>query len=362
MKRLLLYLTLTLSAMFMSWQQSAAQEYEELDYRDFKFYKEDDEDISLWSGMNDSLIPKSETREYAPNYRYALSYATNTYRGERLSHSINLFGNTEVDFTTLRALKGLGYIVNEKNGIAHAHLSASTGRTTNILPDTRQYDKQYLRADLAGKDYIVGISHRGTYSIDKYGVPLKEGWTIMDYARVRTGRDLYVDGVFTNAIDVAVGASYTGRNDRLDIGLSRPWSERGVRQASTEEAYTLTHNRLYNPAWGMQNGKVRNSRVATSLRPEIIALWQRRLSVVTDLTLSANAYFELMGTSSLTWFDAPTASPDNYKYMPSYFADDERVEVAKAWTTNDLRYTQIDWDRLYHTQTPFSRMARRATP
>ena len=349
MKRLLLYLTLTLSAMFMSWQQSAAQEYEELDYRDFKFYKEDDEDISLWSGMNDSLITKSETREYAPNYRYALSYATNTYRGERLSHSINLFGNTEVDFTTLRALKGLGYIVNEKNGIAHAHLSASTGRTTNILPDTRQYNKQYLRADLAGKDYIVGISHRGTYSIDKYGVPLKEGWTIMDYARVRTGRDLYVDGVFTNAIDVAVAASYTGRNDRLDIGLSLPWSERGIRQASTEEAYTLTHNRLYNPAWGMQNGKVRNSRVATSLRPEIIALWQRRLSVVTDLTLSANAYFELMGTSSLTWFDAPTASPDNYKYMPSYFADDEMVEVAKAWTTNDLRYTQIDWDRLYHT-------------
>ena len=35
MKRHLLYLTLTLSAMFMSWQQSAAQEYEELDYRDF---------------------------------------------------------------------------------------------------------------------------------------------------------------------------------------------------------------------------------------------------------------------------------------------------------------------------------------
>ena len=37
MKRLLLYLTLTLSAMFMPWQQSTAQEYEELDYRDFKF-------------------------------------------------------------------------------------------------------------------------------------------------------------------------------------------------------------------------------------------------------------------------------------------------------------------------------------
>ncbi|MBQ2142151.1 MAG: hypothetical protein II204_03230, partial [Alistipes sp.] len=349
MKSFILYLTLVVAALLLHIERSSAQEYEELDYRDFKFYKEDDTDLSLWGGLNDTLIVESESRHYAPNSRYALSYASNTYRGERLSKSRNLFGYTEVDYTTLRTLKGLGYATNEQNGIAHAHLSATTGRTTTILTDSRLYDRQYLRADLAGKDYLVGISHRGAYSIDKYGVPLKECWTIMDYARVRTGRDLYVDGVFTNAIDVAVAASYTGRNDRLDIGLSLPWSERGVRQASTEEAYTLTHNRLYNPAWGMQNGNVRNSRVATSLRPEIIALWQRRLSVVTDLTLSANAYFELMGTSSLTWFDAPTASPDNYKYMPSYFADDERVEVVKAWTTNDLRYTQIDWDRLYHT-------------
>ena len=70
----------------------------------------------------------------------------------------------------------------------------------------------------------------------------------MDYARVRTGRDLYVEGVYTNAIDLAVGATYNGRNDRLDIAIMLPWSEQGLRQASTEEAFTLTHNRLYNPS------------------------------------------------------------------------------------------------------------------
>ena len=351
MKRFILYLTLIVSATIMPWQQSGAQEYEELDYRDFKFYKEDDANISLWGGMNDTLVVESEPRHYAPNSRYVLSYASNTYRGERLSKSGNLLGYTAIDYTTLRTLRGLGYGTSEQNGIAHSHLSATTGRTTTILTDSRLYDRQYLRADIAGKDCLVGISHRGAYSIDKYGVPLKEGWTIMDYARVRTGRDLYVDGVFTNSVDVAVGASYTGRNDRLDIAISLPWSERGLRQASTDEAYTLTHNRLYNPAWGMQNGKVRNSRVATSLRPEVVAMWQRRLTVVTDLTLTANAYFERMGTSSLTWFNAPTPAPDNYKYMPSYYADDKQAEVAKAWSTNDLRYTQIDWDRLYHTNT-----------
>ena len=349
MKRFILYLTLVVAALLLHIERSSAQEYEELDYKDFKFYKEDDTDLSLWGGLNDSLIVESESRHYAPNSRYALSYATNTYRGERISKSSNLFGYAEVDYTTLRTLKGLGYAINEYNGIGHAHLSATTGRTSTILTDSRPYDGSYMRAEFSGKDYLVGISHRGAYSIDKYGVPLKEGWMIMDYARVRTGRDIYVEGVFTNSVDLAVGATYSRRNDRLDVILSLPWSQRGLRQASTEEAYSLTHNTLYNPAWGIQNSKVRNSRVATSLRPEIIALWQRKLSVVTDFTLSANGYFERLGTSSLTWFNAPTPAPDNYKYMPSYYSDNEQTEVSNAWTTNNLHYTQIDWDRLYHT-------------
>ena len=350
LKKTLLYLILVLSAMLAPWQQSHAQEYEELDYRDFKFYKEDDEeDISLWGGMNDTLILVSERRNYAPNYRYALAYASNTYRGERLSMSRNLFGYTEVDHTTLRTLRGLGYATNEQSGIAHAHLSASIGRTTRVLTESQQSTKQSAGINLTGKDHLFSINHRGAYSLGKYGALLKEGWTLRDYARVRTGRDIYVDGVFTNSAEVALGATYNSRNERLDIIISMPWSERGLRQASTDEAYSLTQNRLYNPAWGLLNGKMRNSRVATSLRPEIIALWQRKLSVTTDITLSVNGFFEHMGNSSLTSFNAPTTAPDNYKFLPSYFADNERTEVERAWTTNDLRYTQIDWDRLYHT-------------
>lgn len=351
MKRFVIYLTLMLTASLLPWQRCSAQEAEELDYRDFKFYKEEDEDITLWAGMNDTLLVESEHRRYAPNSHYALTYASSTYRGERLSKSSNLFGYTTIDYTTLRTLKGLGYGANEQNGIVNAQLSPSTGRTTTILTEAQHYEGEMVRADFSGKNYLLGLSHRGVYSINKYGVPLKEGWTIMDYARVRTGRDIYVEGVFTNAVDLAVGASYRGRNDRLDLIVSMPWSERGLRQSSTDEAYTLTNDILYNPAWGMQNGRVRNSRVATSLRPEITALWQHRISVVTDFSLGVNGYFERLGTSSLTWFDAPTPAPDNYKYMPSYYSDNEQAEVAKAWTTNDLRYTQIDWDRLYHTNT-----------
>lgn len=350
MNRIILYLTLLLTASLLPWQRCNAQEQEVLDYRDFKFYEErTDEDISLWGGMNDTLFREKMGRHYTPHSRYALSYASSSYRGERLSKSRALVGFTTIDYTTLRTLKSLGYSVNEACGIMHSHRSASTGQTSTILTDYLPNDRQSIYADFSCRNYLLGISHRGIYSLNKYGVPLKEGWRILDYARVRTGRDLYVDGVFTNSVDIAVGASYKGRNDKLDLVVALPWSERGLRQASTDEAFTLTHNTMYNPAWGMQKGKVRNSRVATSLRPEILALWQRRLSATTDLTLAANLFFERRGTSALTWFDVTTPAPDNYKYMPSYYDDDDRIEVERSWTTNDLRYTQIDWDRLYLT-------------
>ena len=348
MKRVVLYLTVCLTALLFQTQQSSAQEYEEFDYRDFKFYKEE-EDHSLWGGLNDTLIIEKETRNYTPNSHYALSYASNTYRGERLSSSRNIFGYTTVDYTTLRTLKGLGYATSEHYGIGNSHLSGSKTQTTTILTDQARWNRQSLSANLSGKDYLIGINHRGTYCIDKYGAPLKEGWVIMDYARVRTGRDLYVEGVYTNSAEIAIGAIYNGLNKRWDIAFILPWSERGLRQASTEEAFSLTHNTLYNPSWGLQSGKVRNSRVATSLRPELLAMWHRRLSVITDITITANAYVDLRGTSSLSWFDAPTAAPDNYKYMPSYFSDNEHSAVSEAWATNDQHYTQIDWDRLYHT-------------
>ncbi|MBO7199317.1 MAG: hypothetical protein J6V26_04735 [Alistipes sp.] len=326
---------------------------EEFDYRDFKFYKEDPEDdISLWGGLYELKVEQQQDRHYLPKYRYALAYATSSYRGFRYEESRNTFGNISIDYKTIRSLKALGYDPHSTCGIVGSAYSGALGENTMILlgSESRLYDRQSLRVELSGRNYLMSVNYRGVYTVLDRGIALKDGWTLMSNARVRTGRDIYVDGVFTNALDLSVGASYADRNNNLELTLSLPWSERGLRQASTEEAYRLTHNKLYNPSWGMQSGKVRNSRVATTLRPEVVALWRRRVSATTYLTLASNIYVERYGTSTLTWFNTPTPAPDNYKYMPSYFhdANDKRI-VEEAWMTNDLRYTQVDWERLYHT-------------
>lgn len=355
MKLLLKHIVTAVVFATLSWQWATAQEVdqqEDFDYRDFKFYKEEaEDDISLWGGLYKQ--PEEMQRyQQRPNYRYALSYATGSNRGFRYDELRSSLGALTIDLQTSRALQSLGYGKEESFGVSHSYYNGALAESSEILPgkQSRLYDRESLRIDLSGHNYLAGVTYRGIYGIHNKGVPLSSGWTMMTSARTRTGRDIYVDGVYTNALDLAIGASYKDHTTNLDIAILLPWSERGLRQASTEEAYTLTNNRLYNPTWGMQCGKVRNARVATSLRPELIALWQRRVTAVSSLTIVANIYYEQYGLSMLTWFNTPTPLPDNYKYMPSYLSnDDDYHTVEEAWRTNDLRYTQIDWERLYHT-------------
>lgn len=339
------------------WHEVTAQEgyVDEFDYRRYKFYDDaPDDDISLWGGFDEVAEEEARDRSLRNHnaIRYALSYVQSGERGYRYDEERTTLSHLAIDYTTARHMRSLGFDESLTRGMSHSSSTAALGSSAEILSggESRLYDGHSLRADFSGRNYIAGLDYRGIFTPQRRGVALDEGWSLLSHARVRTGRDIYVDGIFSNVADVAFGATYASRNDNLDIVLIVPWSQRGLRQASTAEAYSLTNNTLYNPSWGMQSGRTRNSRVATTLRPEVVARWQRRVSATTTLNVAANIYFDRRGRTSLAWFDAPTAAPDNYKYMPSYFdGDDERRVVERAWLDGDLSYTQVDWDDLYHT-------------
>lgn len=100
---------------------------------------------------------------------------------------------------------------------------------------------------------------------------------------------------------------------------------------------------LYNPAWGFQDGKVRNSRVRRELVPLAAATYCVRLSPATWLDMAAGAEYGVRKYSALGWYDARTPMPDNYRYLPGYTGD---RETELAWRSNDARYTQVCWDEL----------------
>lgn len=317
------------------------------DYLQYKFYKEEDNATNeLWltaverSSHDDDVV----TRDNMSNVVYALSVAGFERRGEGNRERRYMVGELDVDYSAARILGALGLRYDDRVD--------AQGAVRRYFEDRQAeyHAGHYLRAELSGSSYLGGISHRARYKPAKDGVVLDDGWSFGHYARLRTGRDLYVDGAYTNALDVAAMATYRDRRNWLNVAVMLPMSERGLRSASVSEAYTLTGDPRYNPSWGMQDGKMRNSRVATSLHPDVVASWQRRLTATTTMTLSADVGFEWRGYTTLAWFNAQNPMPDNYRYLPSYYADDDTSrEVYNAWLRGDERYRQIDWQDMYHT-------------
>ena len=181
---------------------------------------------------------------------------------------------------------------------------------------------------------------------------LGKDWSFATNFTARTGRDLHIDGLFGNSLEFNAVASknWSGKH-ALSIAVFAKPQMRSTRLASTAEAFRLTGNNLYNPAWGYQNGKVRNARIRREFLPTAFVGYEGKISEQTKLNFAATLTAGTEKYSSLDWFDAQTPAPDNYRYMPSYFEDENDIfhAVEDAWLNNDTHYTQIDFDQLITT-------------
>lgn len=331
----------------------SAQELD-ADYILYKYYDDEEEQYLNLLEEYQSVVPDAGAIPYiASNAEFAMRGVTNNIRGGQRGEEVTMLGAIPIDYTTSSALSTLGIRRMRYPGLSNASLS---GTTTSSLSYNLEGEKRYrfdshdLRGDISGRNYLAAISYRGTYRISHKGIELSDDWVLTSSARARMGRDIYVDGVNNNSFDIALHASREWKGNSLHLIAIAPYSTRGTRKETLEECFTLTNNYLYNPSWGMQAGKMRNANIATELRPEIIALWRRELSDNTSLRAMADISYDLYSYSTLSNIDAPTAAPDNYQRLPSYFTNEESIaEVTAAWRDNDLRYTQIDWDYLYHT-------------
>ena len=221
-------------------------------------------------------------------------------------------------------------------------MSATVGDAVNgsremRLPEEESAPWHRASVTFTGRNYLFGAKIAA-------GRQLGHGWSGAAALHYRTGRDLRAEGVFTDWLSIGVRtAKRFGEEHSLTLLLVAAPSMRGLRSPSTEEAFTLTGDPLYNPAWGFQDGKVRNSHVRRQFEPFAAAIYRRRLSGATRLEATLGLRYGWQSYSSLGWYNARTPLPDNYRYLPSYTGDRATEE---AWRRNETRYTQIDWDGL----------------
>ena len=244
-----------------------------------------------------------------------------------------------VSYRYLAALRLLGAEEQRYAGLAAApgEPAAAGGMRAFRFSDGEPLQPFLASVRFTDRNYLVGAKAAVSASSG-------DGWRISAALDARSGRDMHVEGVFTNAVTAGLRlARRFGEGHELSVLCIVPPSVRGTRLSSSEEAFTLTGDRLYNPAWGWQDGRVRNSRVRRETVPLALAAYAVPLSASTSLAATLAAEAGVAKYSMLDWYDARTPMPDNYRYLPSYTGD---RETEQAWLARDPRYTQIDWDEL----------------
>lgn len=183
-----------------------------------------------------------------------------------------------------------------------------------------------------------------------YVGPLGKGWYAMLKGQYRTGRDRFIDGVFTEGYWLSAGLEkeFTGAGS-LSFVWMRGASERGLRAWTVQETFDLIRDNLYNPLWGRFDGKQRNSRVRRDV-DDVFAIDYSFGKYKTRFSVSLSYRTGERARSGLAWWNAANPMPDYYRNLPSYYADPAVSSViGSGWA--DGAISQVDWENMWNVNT-----------
>lgn len=149
-----------------------------------------------------------------------------------------------------------------------------------------------------------------------------KGWAISANLTYRWAKEGYVPGTFYNALSYFFGIQkLIGTCHSLSFSTWGNPTERSTQGASTDEMYWLANDYQYNPYWGYQNGKKRNSRVVNDFAPSAIFTWDWDINDKSKLTTSLFGKYSMYSSTKLNYNGADNPHPDYYKRLPSNYYD-----------------------------------------
>ena len=203
---------------------------------------------------------------------------------------------------------------------------------------------------------------RGMYTFNS-GLNSK-GWAFSANVTYRWANEGYVEGTFYNSLSYFFGVQKVFGDGSHSLSLVT-WgnpTERASQGAGTDEMYWLANDRYYNPYWGYQNGKKRNSRIVHDYSPTALLTWDWNINKDTKLTTSLLGKYTMYESTKLNYNNSSNPHPSYWKNMPSSYYDVwdpdntlNRTPQALAdwnrayeyWTASKAN-RQINWDQLYY--------------
>ena len=177
------------------------------------------------------------------------------------------------------------------------------------------------------------------------------GWAFTIGLGGRYSHEGNVDGTFYNNFSYAIALEKQWNRGEHSLSFTTFGSpvERGQQSASYQEAYDLTGNNQYNPNWGWLNGDKRNARIVRAYDPTAILSHIWKINEKTTLTSGVGVHYARYGNTALNWYNGPDPRPDYYRYLPSYFSENEDASnyYKELWSARPSPVSQIDWYSMY---------------
>ncbi len=186
----------------------------------------------------------------------------------------------------------------------------------------------------------------------------KHGWAYVISGSRRWAQKGYYDGTdyAANSLFISIEKKL---NDKQSLNFTAIYAQnkRGKNSPNTTELSDL-ESLKYNSYWGLQEEKIRNSRVKNTEEPIFMLSHYWKINPKTNLNSTISYQTGKIGNSRIDFTKADNPDPTYYRKLPSYYANlflngiyvgDSQTNVSNAETTktNFLANPQLDWKNMY---------------
>ncbi|MCH5345962.1 MAG: TonB-dependent receptor [Muribaculaceae bacterium] len=302
--------------------------------------------IGALTGANDDIYYKATSYDFS-----AMRFRYRGYDSEYQNTYIN-----GIDFNDLArgrfnysTLGGMSRAFRDKTtaiGISAANFAiGGIGGVTDINTLASSYAKGF-NGSVAYTNSNYMLRAMATYSTGLTA----NGWAFTVSAVGRYANEGVIEGTFYNSGGLFMSLQKIfNEKHSLNLTVFGAPTQRATASPTYLEAYELAGTNLYNPNWGYQDGKKRSARIAESFDPTAVINWVfkngLKTTVNTGLALRSVNY----SSSALNWYNTPDPRPDYYRYLPSYYKDDQEAFDLYTDLWHTVGFRQLNWDRMYTT-------------
>ena len=308
----------------------------------------------------------SNSNAYASEVGYRFSAARFKYRAFGAKYNeIYINGNpvNDVERGEFR-YSFVGGLNNQTRGVEAALPFENNTFSLSSMAGSNNYNFRPSAMPTGHRISLAGANRnytfRGMYS---YNSGLSEkGWAFSAgltyrWANMETAQ---TEGTFYNSLSYFLGVEKVigdGTHAISFVTWGNP-TERAAQAASTDEMYWLANNNFYNPNWGYQDGKKRNSRIIHDFAPAGLLTWDYKIDLNTKLTTTLLGKYSMFSSSRLNYNNATNPAPDYYSLMPSYYynvwehtgteTDLANWNAAYNYLSASKANRQLNWDKMYY--------------